>query len=59
MDVTFLAGSAERLCIQQLALTSLLVKQHVVLASQSPASAPRAEMHALAPAPRAVFGRRC
>lgn len=59
MDVTFLAGSAERLCIKQLAMTSLLLKQHVVLASQSPASAPCAEMHALTPAPGAVFGKRC
>lgn len=48
-DVTFLAVSAKRFCINQLAVTSLLLKQHVVLASQLPNPAPCAEMHGLAP----------
>lgn len=50
MDVTFLAVSAKRFCIKQLAVTSLLLKQHVVLASQLPSPAPCTEMHSLIPA---------
>lgn len=57
--MTFLAVSAERFCINQLAMTSLLVMQHVVLAFQNPAPVPYAEIHALAPALKAVFGKRC
>lgn len=59
MGVTFLAVSSERFCINQLAMTSLLLMQHVVLAFQNPAPAPYAEIHALAPALKAVFGKRC
>ena len=59
MDVTFLAVPAERFCINQLAMTSLLLMQHVVLAFQNPIPAPYAEIHALAPALKAVFGKRC
>lgn len=59
LDVTFLAVSAERFCINQLAMTSLLLMQHVVLAFQNPVPAPYAEIYALAPALKAVFGKRC
>lgn len=59
MDVTFLAVSAERFCINQLAMTSLLLMQHVVLAFQNPTPAPYAEIRALVPALKAVFGKRC
>lgn len=56
MGVTLLLVSAERLCMRQLPVTSLLWVQSVVLALQMPVPAPCAAVHVLIPALRAVFG---
>jgi len=58
MDVTFLAVSAERFCINQLAMISrLLMQRGFGFPEATPAS--YAEIHVFAPALKAVFGKRC
>lgn len=59
MDVHVPGVPAERFCINQLAGTGLLLMQHVALALQNPAPAPRAARHVLAASLKAVFGKKC